>query len=399
MTTFREIFAVREFRALFAGQSLTTAGRTMQMLALSALVYAATGAPLLAALALLGGLLPQAIGAVTLLSYADRVRPRGFLGAWYTAKALAALALASGVLPIWAMLLLIMAFGVGDALASAVSGAVLAEILPGGYVLGRSVLNMSGGAMQILGFAAGGALLALLDARGALFVAAGLIACSALVTVTGLHPRAPRATGRAGLRATWRADRALLGSRATRPLLLAAWIPNGLIVGAEAMYVPYAGAVAGALFMAGAAGMLLGDLVVGRWVPAAARERLTTPLQSLLAVPYLLFVLHPGPVVAAVAVFLASVGYAGTLGLQQRLLEVVPGDLTGHAIGLEASGRMTWQAIGAALIGTVAEVTGAATAMTVAGVASLLVTAALWRPLRQNWNSAPVARRISQVLP
>jgi predicted MFS family arabinose efflux permease len=198
---------------------------------------------------------------------------------------------------------------------------------------------------------------------------------------------------------TWRADRVLLGSPAVRPLLLAAWVPNGLIVGAEAMYVPYAGAAAGVLFMAGAAGMLLGDLVVGRWVPAAARERLTSPLQSLLAVPYLLFVLHPGPATAAVAVFLASVGYAGTLGLQQRLLEVVPGELTGQAIGLEASGRMTFQAIGAVLVGAVAELTGAATAMTMAAVASLLVTAALWRPLGQNWKSAPVARRISQVLP
>jgi hypothetical protein len=37
--------------------------------------------------------------------------------------------------------------------------------------------------------------------------------------------------------------------------------------------------------------------------------------------------------------------------------------------------------------------------MTVAAVTSLLVTAALWRPLGQNWKSAPVARRISQVLP
>ena len=399
MTTFREIFAVAEFRALFAGQSLTTAGRTMQMLALSALVYAATGAPLLAALALLGGLLPQAIGALTLLSYADRVRPRGFLGTWYAAKAAAALLLASGVLPIWAMLVLIMAFGAGDALAAAVSGAVLAEILPGGYVLGRSVLNMSGGAMQIVGFAAGGAMLALLDARGALFVAAGLITLSALVTVAGLRSRPPRATGRAGVAATWRADRALLGSPAVRPLLLAAWVPNGLIVGAEAMYVPYAGPAAGVLFMAGAAGMLLGDLVVGRWVPATARERLTSPLQSLLAAPYLLFLLSPGPVTAAVAVFGASIGYAGTLGLQQRLLEVVPGELTGQAIGLEASGRMTFQAIGAALIGAVAEVTGAAIAMTVAGAASLLVNAALWSPLRQNWTSAPVARRISRTLP
>lgn len=399
MTTFREIFAVREFRALFAGNAFSVAGRTMQMLALSALVYATTGAPLLAALALLGGLLPQAVGALTLLSYADRVRPRGFLAGWYAAKAVAALVLAAGVLPIWGALLLIMAFGVVDSLTAAVSGGLLAEVLPGGYVLGRSVLNISVGAMQIVGFAAGGALLALLGARGALLVAAGLIAASALITAAGLATHPPRATGRAGVAATWRAHRELLGSPAVRPLLLAAWVPNGLIVGAEAMYVPYAGAAAGALFMAAAAGMLLGDLVVGRWLPAAARERLASPLQTLLAVPYLLFLLHPGPVLAAVAVFVASAGYGGTLGLQQRLLRIVPARLTGQAIGLEGSGRMTWQALGAAAVGGVAELTGAATAMTVAGVASLLVTAALWRPLSQKRNSAPVARRISQALP
>ena len=237
------------------------------------------------------------------------------------------------------------------------------------------------------------------SARGALLTAAGLIAISALITAAGLRTHPPRATGRAGVAATWRVDRELLGSPAARPLLLAAWVPNGLIVGAEAMYVPYAGATAGVLFMAGAAGMLLGDLVVGRWVPAAARERLASPLQALLAVPYLLFVLRPGPVVAAVAVFVASAGYGGTLGLQQRLLRVIPARLTGQAIGLEGSGRMTWQALGAAAVGAVAELTGAATAMTVAGLASLLVTAALWRPLGQNRKSAPVARRISQTLP
>jgi hypothetical protein len=38
--------------------------------------------------------------------------------------------------------------------------------------------------------------------------------------------------------------------------------------------------------------------------------------------------------------------------------------------------------VGAAVIGTVAERTGPATAMTVAGVASLLVTLALWSRLR-----------------
>jgi hypothetical protein len=382
MTTFREILAVGEFRALFAGHALTVAGRTIQMLALSSLVYAATGAPLLAALALLGGLLPQAIGALTLLSFADRVRPRGFLTLWAVAGVLEALLLASGVLPVAGMLLLIMAFGVVDSLTAAVRGALLAEVLPGGYVLGRSMMNMAGGGMQILGFATGGALIAGLGPRGALLASAGLAVWSAVATGAGLRTRAPRATGRAGVALTWRFNRLLLGSARVRPLLWAAWVPNGLIVGAEAMYVPYAGDAAGVLFVSGAAGMLLGDLVVGRWTPAPARERWAGPLQALLAVPYLLFFLHPGLPVAAVAVFVASIGYAGTLGLQQRLVDVVPSRLTGQAIGLEASGRMTWQAIGAAVIGTIAEGSGAALAMTFAAGLSLLVTALLWRPLR-----------------
>jgi hypothetical protein len=279
------------------------------------------------------------------------------------------------------MLLLVMAFGVVDSLSAAVRSAVLVDVLPGGFVLGRSLLNMANGAMQILGFALGGTLLTLLGAGRTLAAAAALILLSALVTATGLRTRPPRAGGRAGVRATWRANRELLGSPVTRSLLLAAWVPNGLIVGAEAMYVPYAGNAAGVLFMAGAAGMLAGDFVVGRWVPDADRERIGGPLRALLAVPYLIFVFGPGLWVAAVAVFVASFGYAGTLPLQQRLVEVVPRELNGQALGLEGSGRMTFQAVGASLVGSVAEVTGAPAAMTIAGVASLLVTIRLWPAL------------------
>nr|WP_296071336.1 hypothetical protein [uncultured Actinoplanes sp.] len=393
MTTYREIFGLREFRTLFLGNALTVAARTVQMLALSSLVYAATGAPLLAALALLGGLAPQAIGALTLLSFADRIRPRVFLTAWGVAGVVEALLLASGALPIAGMLVLIMAFGVVDALTSAVRGALLADVLPGGYVLGRSVMNVSVGGMQIAGFAAGGTLITVLGARGALLTSAALALWSTLVTGRGLRSRPPRATGRAGVAATWRANRLLIGTSSVRPLLLAAWLPNGLIVGAEAMYVPYARDAAGVLFVAAAAGMLLGDAVIGRWVPAAARERWSSPLQALLAVPYLLFVFRPALPLAVAAVFVASIGYAGTLGLQQRLVEGVPATLTGQAIGLEGSGRMTFQAIGATVVGAVAEGVGAAGAMTVAAAASLLVTLMLWRPLRQSRAHGAVSLR------
>ncbi|MDG4823469.1 hypothetical protein O7635_16550 [Asanoa sp. WMMD1127] len=390
MTTYREIFGNREFRALFAGNAASVSGKTIQMLALSALVYASTGSPLLSALAFLGGLLPQALGALTLLAYADRVRPRGFLAAWDLAKAVAAVVLATGVLPVWGMLLLIMAFGAVDALSGGVRNAIIVDVLPGGFVLGRATLNVSVGAMQILGFATGGTMIATLGPHRALAVAAALIAVSALVTFTGLRTRAPRATGRAGVAATWHGNRTLFANRSTRAILLASWVPNGLIVGAEAMYVPYAGDLAAVLFVAAAAGMLAGDLVIGRFMPAAVLDRFITPLQALLAVPYLVFFLHPGPVVGSVAVFVASFGYAGTLGLQQRLVDRTPDNLRGQALGLDSSGRMTFQAVGASAVDVVAEATGAAIAMTVAGLASLAVTALLRPQLRPSARSSSV---------
>src|SRR6185369_15194059 len=226
-----------------------------------------------------------------------------------------------------------MAVGTGQSLAVAVRNAVLVDILPDGFVLGRATLNVSVGAMQIVGFAAGGVLIAALGPVRALFVSALLVAVTALLTWAGLRPRSPRATGRAGLAATWRGNRRLLGSARVRPVLLGLWLPNGLIVGAEAMYVPYAGPTASLLFIAAALGMLFGDLVVGRWVPAAWRVRLTNRLHVLLAVPYLAFVLHPPVGLGAVAVAVASFGFAGTLGLQQRLVTDVPEELRGQALG------------------------------------------------------------------
>ena len=382
VTTYRELFANREFRAIFAGNAAGVAGQTVQMLALSALVYASTGSPLLAALALFGGLFPQAIGAMTLLSLADRLPPRGFLAGWTAVKAGVAAVFATGVLPIWAMLALLMVIGAVDALTGGIRAAVIVDIVPGGFVLGRSVMNVSVGAMQIVGFATGGTIVAALGPGRALAVAAVLVAFAALVMWRGMRPRPAHGIGRAGIRATWHGNRALLGSPVVRPLLLGAWLPNGLIVGAEAMFVPYAGGAAAALFVAAAVGMLTGDVIVGRWVSPERRARQVNAMHALLAAPYLVFLFTPDVWVGAVAVAIASFGYSGTLGLQQRLVDAVPEERRGQALGLDNSGRMTFQAVGASVVGTLAEVTGAPVAMTLAALASLLVTAALWPALR-----------------
>lgn len=396
MTTYREIFEIREFRILFAGNALNVGAGTIQMLALAAWVYGRTGSPLLTVLAYLGGLLPYAIGAMTLLSYADRVPPRGFLAAWDAVRAGTILVLAVGALPIWSTVALVMATGVVQSVAVAVRNAVIVDILPDGYILGRATLNVSVGAMQIVGFAAGGTLIATLGPTRALLVSAILVALTALLTRLGLRARKAHGTGRPGVAATWRGNRRLLGSPTIRPVLLGMWLPNGLIVGAEAMYIPYAGAAASALFIAAALGMLCGDLVVGRWVPGSWRVRLPNRLHLLLAAPYLLFLVHPPVWLAVAAVAVASFGYAGTLGLQQRLVTEAGEELRGQALGLDSNGRMTMQAVAASLVGLVAEVTGPAGAMAVAAAGSLAVTMVLWPALRGPAIEERIEERIAR---
>lgn len=66
-------------------------------------------------------------------------------------------------------------------------------------------------------------------------------------------------------------------------LLIALWVPNGLIVGAESLSIPYAGDQGGYLLAAGAAGMVLGDLFVGRVLTRRMRWRVNLPQRVLLA--------------------------------------------------------------------------------------------------------------------
>ena len=86
MVTYRQIFARPEFRVVLATFAVTVAAMTVKMLALSALVYAQTGSPLLSAVAFLAGFLPQAVGALTLMSLADRLPPRAALAWWRVAQ-------------------------------------------------------------------------------------------------------------------------------------------------------------------------------------------------------------------------------------------------------------------------------------------------------------------------
>ncbi|WP_327392751.1 MFS transporter [Streptomyces sp. NBC_01186] len=383
MRTYNELFKTPEFTPLFLTSTLHVAGQTVSGLALGTLIFDATGSPLLSSLAMFGPSLAQLIGATTLLSAADRLPPRATMSVLLLAFGLGTAFQAVPGLPVWASFCVLLTLGVLASLGGGVRYGLLNEILSReGYLLGRSVLNMSSGLMQICGYALGGVLVALLSPRGTLLAGAAIYLAGAAVARLGLSRRPPRLAGRPSVADTWRDNSLLWSAPARRYVYLALWVPNGLVVGCESLYVPYAPREAGLLFACGAVGMLAGDTAVGRFVPRWWRERLAVPLLLLLAFPFLGFALRPALPLAGVLVMLATVGFAAGLLLQERLMELTPEKLSGHALGLHASGMLAMQGVGAALAGALAERTSPSTAMTVVAALSLTVTLTLAPGLR-----------------
>ncbi|WP_214323800.1 MFS transporter [Nonomuraea sediminis] len=383
MRTYRELFRTPEFTPLFVASCAHVASTTLNGLALATLVYARTESPLLAALSMFGPSFAELVGATTLLSVADRVQPRAALTLTTLAAGAAGLTLATPGMPLWAMFAVISVMGLVTSVGSGVRYGLLNEIVPpDGYVLGRSVLNISVGAMQIAGFALGGILLTVVSPRATLTIGAALAFGAALVLRWGLSARPARMSGRPSIAVTWRVNRHLLSTPARRAVYLSMWVPNGLVVGCEALFVPYAPQAAAALFVAAALGMLFGDLAAGRFLSPEARRRFVTPLRFLLALPYLLFALPLSTPVAVGAAAVASIGFASTLLLQERLIALIGEDVRGQALGLHVTGMKAMQAVGSTLAGLIAQHLPAGAAMAVMAVASLAATAMLSRGLR-----------------
>ncbi|MET7722230.1 MFS transporter [Streptomyces mirabilis] len=375
MRSYSDLFRTREFTPLFLSSALNSAASTIAGLAVGTLVYRATDSPLLSAVSMFGPQLAQVVGATTLLSAADRLAPRATMTGIALSFAVGTAVMATPGLPVWGLFLLISVLGLVSSLGGGVRWGLLNEILSkDGYLLGRSVFNMANGLTQITGYATGGVLVAVLSPRTTLAGAAVLYLAAALITRFGMTRRAPRATGRPSIAQTWRTNALLWSSRPRRTTYLLLWIPNGLIVGCESLYVSYAPDRAGLLFAFAAFGMFVGDVTTGRFVPPAVRGRLGIPFLLLLATPYLLFALRPGAAVAAGAVALASVGFGASLIQQERLMALTPDELSGHALGLHSSGMLTMQGVSAALAGSVAQLTSPGTAMTVMAVTSIAAT-------------------------
>ncbi|HET7245159.1 MAG TPA: MFS transporter [Streptosporangiaceae bacterium] len=393
--TYRQVLAEPQFRLLFLTRSLAIGADTLRTVALSMLIFAATGSPLLAAVTYGIAFLPQAIGGTLLGALADRARPRPLIAVGYYLEAGTAAALALARLPAGASLALVAAIATLTPVFAGASSRLIAETLSGdAYVLGRSLANIAASAAQLLGLAAGGATVAALGARDALLVTAAchLAAAAAIQAWLPGLPAAPKPPGRPQvpvLRQGWSVSGQLITDPAVRVLLLAACLPPAFLTGAESLIVPYAAqhhfaaGSPGLLLACVPAGMIAGDFAAGRLLRPATRERLVIPLMLVAGLPLLAFAAGPSLPAAAGLLAVTGIGPAYLLGIQRRFLDAVPAAVLGQAFSLLSTALMTCQGVGPVLFGAVTLVTPPGRAMALAGLATIVTALSLLPALRR----------------
>src|SRR5215218_935497 len=306
--TFREVFAVREFRPLFGTFLLSTAGDELARVALTVLVYQRTASPLLSALTFAIGHLPWLLGGPLLSAFADRLPRHRVLISTDVLRAalLAVMAIPGMPLPLLLGLLFLVSL-CAPPFESARS-ALMADVLEGErYVVATSLTNVTLQLAQVVGFLAAGALVAVLDPSAALLIDAATFAVSAVWLSAGLRRRpAPVEAAGESPRSLWQDAAEGLRFIGGSPRLLAIvallWLGTFFGYAWEGVAAPLAAELGrdatslGVLLAANPLGVTVGGLVLARLVPASVRDRLMAPLVAMSLLPLLV-----GGIVAATA--------------------------------------------------------------------------------------------------
>ncbi|WP_163511767.1 MFS transporter [Fodinicola acaciae] len=388
--SYAEVLANPTFRVLFGSRTLAIAADTLRIVALSVLVYGVTGSPLLAAVTYGIGFLPQVIGSSLFGALSDRLPPRGLIVAGYALECGGAIALGLLPMPVWASLTLVGAIACLTPIFGSASARLTADVLPGdAYVLARSLTNMASSVAQLAGLAIGGLTVGAIGGRHALLVCAGCHLFAAITVYFGLS-RFPAPAPKSGslMRESWGGNLRLLADPWVRTLLLAHWLPSGIAVGAEGLIIPYAAqrgfppGAAGVLLACLPVGMLVGNLLVGRFVRPRLRERLVPALVALCGAPLIFLIFSPSPLIMGILLVVSALGFSHALGLQARFRDAVDPAVRGQAFGLLTTGMMTAQGVGPGVFGAVAEIVPTSVAMALSGTAVVFAAFWLWPALR-----------------
>ncbi len=396
--TFREVFAVTEFRALWLAQLLSVAGDQLARVAMTVLVFDRTHSALWTALTYAVTFLPWVIGGLALSGLADRLPRRQVMVACDLARtvlvclmALVSLRVASAA-ALWTMVALLFVVTLLDSPFKSARSAMLPDVLPGEkYVLGIAVTQTTIQIGMASGFALGGLVVAVTGVRTALLADAATFAISAGLARFWVHQR-PAAAGRAAGGPSQLAEiaagvRLVFVDRRLRTLMLLGWLVAFYIV-PTGLAAPYAADTRSSLPLAVSTGLIfaacpfgtaVGAIIFGRMVPPRARQRWMGPLAVAACGILLLCWLHPGLI--ASLVIIASSGSCASyqLAANAAFVAAVPAERRGQAFGLANGGMQVSQGLWIILAGAVvtSDAITPTTAIAISGGLGAVLAAAL----------------------
>ena len=404
--TYREVFAVREFRVLWSSVILSTAGDRLALVALTLLVFDRTHSPLLTAAVYAVGYVPWVVGGLFLAELADRYPRRSVMVVCDASRAILVAVMVVPHVPIGALVALLFAATMFAPPFDSAKASITPDILHGErYVLGTAVLQTTLLTGEVLGAVGGGVAVAFIGVPKSLAIDAATFVLSGLLVRLGLRARPPAArpeSARPSPVARMRDGfRLVFGDQALSTLLLFGWLIVFYTVpaGIAAPYVARIGGgpiATGAVIASTALGTMLALPPFTRLVRPRQRVNVMGPLAVLTCGTLILTGLRPGLAVSLV-IFLASAAFGVyQVAANTAFVVRVPAQRRAQAFGIANMGVVVGQGAAYVAAGAVAEVVAPATVIAVAGGLGAVVALVLtirWRHVSPPGGRHAASRR------
>ena len=404
--TFRDVFAVREFRALWFAAILSVAGDRLALVAVTLLVYDRTRSPLLAAMAYATGYLPWVIGGLFLSGLADRRPRRSVMVACNAVRAVLVAAMVVPHAPLWALVALLFAATMFTPPFDSARTGIIPDILQGErYVLGVAVIQTTYLIAQVAGAGGAGVAVALVGVRPSLVIDAVTFVLSGLFIGLGTRARPPAAQPESVQTSTLArmrdGFRLVFGDPALRTLMLLGWLVAFYTI-PEGIAAPYAARLGGGSI---ATGLVLASTVFttmiaiplfSRFVRPRRRLALMGPLAVLTSGSLLLTALRPGLPVSLVIFSLSAAFGVYQITANTAFVIRTPNERRAQAFGIASMGVIVGQGAGFVVAGAATQVFAPAEVIAVGGgigAAAAFVLTLRWRQVSPPGGKHAAARR------
>ena len=398
-TTFRDVFAVAEFRALWAAQLLSVVGDQLARVALTVLVYDRTRSALLAAITFVASIVPTFIGGITLAWLADRHSRRRVMIACDLIRCALVLVMAIPGVPLAGLVILLFLVTLVGAPFTSARAAIYPDILAGDrYVMGVAVTITTYQFAQVIGFAAGGAIVGFFGTRLSLIIDAATYAVSALIIQAWIRSRpapAPSSHESSRLAGVIASARLVFASPALLMPMLFGWLaafyqaPEGVVT-PLARDLHGGTAVVGIILAALALGQTAGAIVFSRFVAPPTQQRLMGLLAIAACGILALFILQPGLPGSLLILFASGLAAGYQIAANAAFVSAAPQEMRSQAFGIAQGGMSLGQGLVMILAGAAADHHSPAAVIAVLGsvgaVAALTITASWARDRRQTPN-------------